>query len=194
MGRKILRRIEKDIRKRITRAKKVIFFLDYDGTLAPIKKKPGLARLDKGTRTLLSKLARSTCFSIFIISGRSLRDIKKLVGINGLYYVGNHGIELEGPHLKYINREACALRPFMQRAYRTLKEKLKIKGIILENKVYTLSLHYRLVNPGKVPTLKRIFNDTIKVLRKTKKSPGVRNGIGFGFNWKVFGLGLPMPY
>ncbi|UCD55726.1 MAG: trehalose-phosphatase [Candidatus Omnitrophota bacterium] len=169
MGREIFRRIEKDIKERIKRAKKIIFFLDYDGTLVPIKKKPAFAGLGKDTRALLSKLAGSTCFSVFIISGRSLRDIKKLIGVKRLYYVGNHGIELEGPRLKYINRSAKALRIFIQRAYRALKKKLKIKGVILENKAYTLSLHYRLVNPDKVPALKKLFKNTIKGLLRQRK-------------------------
>jgi trehalose-phosphatase len=169
MGRKILRRIKKDIAEKIKRAKKIIFFLDYDGTLTPIRKKPKLARLKTRRKALLTKLAKSNCYSVFIISGRSLKDVKRLIGLNCISYVGNHGIECEGPGLKYVNGPAKALKKPIQGAYARLKKKIKIKGIILENKTYTLSLHYRLADPKKIPTLKKIFYDTISTLRKAKK-------------------------
>ena len=169
MGGKILRRIKKDLEKRIKHTKKIIFFLDYDGTLTPIRKKPRLAKIDKNTKLLLTKLASKPHSRVFIVSGRSLKDIRSLIGLRSLCYIGNHGIELEGPGFKYINPKAKSLKPFIQRAYQTLKKKLKIKGIILENKIYTLSLHYRLVDSKKMPVLKKIFNGIIRDLQKTKK-------------------------
>lgn len=169
MGGEILRRTEKDIRDRIKNAKKIIFFLDYDGTLTPIRKKPRLAGIDKNTKKLLKKLANKRWSKVFIVSGRILKDIKNLIGLKNLYYVGNHGIELDGPGLRYLNRNAKISKPFVQRACKRLKKKLKLKGIIFENKIYTLSLHYRLVNPGKIPALKRIVKGAIKDLRKQIK-------------------------
>ena len=169
MGGKILRRTEKDISGRIKRTKKIIFFLGYDGTLVPIRKKPHLARLDGNTRKLLRQISRKSWAKIFIISGRSLKDVKNLVGLKTLYYIGNHGIEAEGPGLHYINPKARSLKRAIQKSYTILKKNLRIKGAIVENKTYTLSLHYRLVSPGRIPELVKIFNETIKNLKKSKK-------------------------
>lgn len=169
MGGKIFRRAEKDIKNRIKDAKKIIFFLDYDGTLTPIKKRPSLAKIDGRTKTVLKKLKNKTWSKVFIISGRSLKDIRRLIGLRGLYYVGNHGIELEGPRAKYLNPAAKALKPAIQKSYRELKKKIEFKGVLLENKIYTLSIHYRMVNPSAVPAFKHIFKDTIKNLKKNKR-------------------------
>ena len=169
MGGKILRRAEKDISGKINRAKKIIFFLDYDGTLVPIQKKPSLARLDKNTRELLKRLSKKSWAKVFIISGRSLKDIKNLVGLKALYYIGNHGIELEGPGIRYINPKARRLRRAIQKSYIALKKNLRVKGALIENKTYTLSLHYRLVSPARIPGLVKIFNETVKNIKKSKK-------------------------
>jgi len=169
MGGKILRRAEKDLSERLRGAKRIIFFLDYDGTLTPIRKKPSLAGIDKNTKALLRKLAKKCCSKVFIVSGRMLGDIKGLIGAKELYYVGNHGMELEGPGLKYVNPGARASRPAIQKIYREVKRKIKFAGVILENKIYTVSVHYRLVSRRDLPAFKKIFNDTIRNWRKTKK-------------------------
>lgn len=168
MGRKILRRAKEDLKRKIKNAKRIIFFLDYDGTLTPIRKRFPLAKISKEAKAVLRRLAGKKGIRVFIVSGRILRDVKKLIGVRSLYYIGNHGIELVGPGIKYVNLQARALRPVIQKAYRALKKKLKIKGVILENKIYTLSVHYRLVRAGRVVALKRIFNETVRDLRKNK--------------------------
>ncbi|MGB2706174.1 MAG: trehalose-phosphatase, partial [Candidatus Omnitrophota bacterium] len=129
------------MKRKIKNAKKIIFFLDYDGTLTPIKKRPPLAKIDKEAKAVLRRLAGKKGIRIFIVSGRILENVKNLIGLKSLYYIGNHGIELEGPAVKYVNPKARASRPIIQRVYGALKKKLKIKGVILENKVYTLSVH-----------------------------------------------------
>jgi alpha,alpha-trehalase len=169
MGREISGRIKKDLTRRLKEAEKIIFFLDYDGTLTPIRKKPGLAGIDKGTKALLKKLAGKKWAEVFIISGRTLKNIKGLIGLRQICYSGNHGIELEGPGFKYVNPTARALRPHIQKCFRLLRKKLKIKGALLENKFYTLSVHYRLVASGDIPELKRVFRDAVGDLRKNKK-------------------------
>ena len=49
-----------------------------------------------------------------IISGRLLLEIKAVIGIEGIYYVGNHGLEIEGLGLKLINPVAEAARGEMK--------------------------------------------------------------------------------
>ena len=102
MGGKIFRRTEKDIVKKIKRAKGIIFFLDYDGTLTPIRKKPSLARIEKDTKALLKKLQAEPWAEIFIISGRSLKNVKNLIGLKSIHYIGNHGMELDGQYGYYV--------------------------------------------------------------------------------------------
>ena len=164
MGREVLRRIKEAIKRR---KKTLIFFLDYDGTLTPIKRKPHLAKLKQSTKKILKKLSLKK--NVFIVSGRSLSDVKNLVGIKSIHYIGNHGIEVKGPRFNHVQPQAKKLKVHIQKAYKKLKKKLKLKGILVENKTYTLSVHYRLVKPSLVPKVKKDFTELIGDLVKSKK-------------------------
>ncbi len=124
----------------------VLLFFDYDGTLTPIVSRPELAVLSTEVRDLLHALAQKKSLSAGIISGRSLAEIKSMVAVDGLYYGGNHGLEIEGPGLKYISSEAETARALIKELAGKLAEELgDISGIIVEDKGLSLSVHYRLV-------------------------------------------------
>jgi len=159
MGRKIFRGTKKSL----------VLFLDYDGTLTPIREKPSLAKIKKSTRALLKKLASKRNLKIFIISGRSLKDVKSLIRVKGLCYIGNHGIEFEGPGFRYTHPGAKKLKSTVQKCYKLFRTNLKFKGILVENKIYTLSVHYRLVRDEEARALKSEFWRIIKNLRERKK-------------------------
>ena len=57
--------------------------LDYDGTLSPIAKHPDLAVLPPETKKVLERLANRSDVFIAIVSGRSVDNVKKMVGIEG---------------------------------------------------------------------------------------------------------------
>ncbi len=117
---------------------------DYDGTLTPIVDRPELAGLGPGTRKLLETLSRRRDLSVGIISGRSLTDLKQMVGIAGITYGGNHGLEIEGPRLSYLNPAAQELRPALGALHQALSDALGlIAGVWVEDKGLTLSVHYR---------------------------------------------------
>lgn len=117
---------------------------DYDGTLTPIVDRPELAGLGPGTRKLLETLSRRRDLSVGIISGRSLTDLKQMVGIAGITYAGNHGLEIEGPRLSYLNPAAQELRPALGALHQALSDALGlIAGVWVEDKGLTLSVHYR---------------------------------------------------
>lgn len=117
---------------------------DYDGTLTPIVDRPELAGLGPGTRKLLETLSRRRDLSVGIISGRSLTDLKQMVGLAGITYGGNHGLEIEGPRLSYLNPAAQELRPALGALHQALSDALGlIAGVWVEDKGLTLSVHYR---------------------------------------------------
>ena len=68
--------------------------LDYDGTLSPIAQRPDLATLPPETRAVLERLANHPDVFVAIISGRSQANVKEMVGIEGITYAGNHGMEI----------------------------------------------------------------------------------------------------
>ena len=68
--------------------------LDYDGTLSPIAKHPDLAVMPPETKMVLERLSNHPDVFIAIISGRSQANVKEMVGIDGITYAGNHGMEI----------------------------------------------------------------------------------------------------
>ena len=149
---------------------KHILFLDYDGTLTPIVKKPPLAVLSKARRTILKKIAKTTHITIAIISGRMLSDLKRRVGISGIYYAGNHGFEIQGPKIKIVHPKARLAKPILREIKAELKKRLKdIKGIIVEDKILTLSLHYRMARPKNFRRIKKIFSEIVRPYQRTEK-------------------------
>lgn len=149
---------------------KLLLFLDYDGTLTPIVSKPHLAKLTQTRRTLLKKISRNPDIIMTVVSGRQLSNLKKLVRLSGIYYAGNHGFEMIGPKTRTIHPKAKAAIPDLRKIKAELKNKLKgIKGILVEDKILTLSLHYRLVRSSQVSKVSRSFKQVVNPYLKKKK-------------------------
>ncbi len=124
----------------------VLLLSDYDGTLTPIVGRPQDAVLAPGMRDKLSALAQKPSVSAGIVSGREMAELEGLVAIDGIYYAGNHGLEMEGPDLSYINPQAeKAIALFTDIANKLAFALDSIDGVIIENKGLSLSVHYRLV-------------------------------------------------
>jgi trehalose-phosphatase len=137
----------------------VLLLSDYDGTLTPIVSRPEEAILPPAVRDKLHTLSERPGFSVGIISGRSLPEVKSMVGIEKIYYAGNHGLEMEGPGIKFISPEAQAARARMKDLARQLVSRLtSIKGALVEDKGLSLSIHYRLVKRGEENTVTEIIN------------------------------------
>jgi trehalose-phosphatase len=133
-----------NIRTRIQQAQSLFLFLDYDGTLAPIVSRPELAFCPSEVKNHLRKLQDLPGVYIAIISGRSLKDVREKVGVSGIVYVGNHGLEIDDPagqHKKFLTP---AIAKELKRITLNLQKSLKeIPGILFEDKGATLSIHYR---------------------------------------------------
>jgi trehalose 6-phosphate phosphatase len=69
-------------------------FLDFDGVLSPIVPRPDDAAVPQDTRDELRRLA-SRYRLVAVVSGRDGADVRARVGLDGLVYVGSHGLELD---------------------------------------------------------------------------------------------------
>lgn len=116
---------------------KFLTALDFDGTLAKIAKTPGGAAMTPSTVRLLTDL--SQLGPVAIITGRSLANVRPLIGgVPVQYIIGNHG--LEGIGLDLTKFEST-----IRAAYHHLDSQLpKISGVRIEDKQYSLAVHYRL--------------------------------------------------
>jgi trehalose 6-phosphate phosphatase len=125
---------------------RLALLFDYDGTLTPIVEHPELARLEPQTRRLLQHFARRPGISVGIISGRGLDDLWGMVGLSGLYYAGNSGLEMDLLGKRVTHPEVREYRGLLQRVVRRLGELTAVfPGAWVEDKQVGLSLHYRQV-------------------------------------------------
>jgi trehalose-phosphatase len=151
------------VAKKISRAPLVILYLDYDGTLTPIRKHPRLARLSAQTKKILRSLSQSKRVKICIISGRSLAEIKKMVGLKNLTYVGNHGLEIEWDGRLVTLPGAGRIKIRLEQTCRRLTPlSRKYTGFWVENKGLTASMHYRLVNRKRIRSLEKEVRQQLK--------------------------------
>lgn len=155
------------LERQLAKAGLICLLLDFDGTLAPFAQKPSLASLPYRTRRVLNSLALCPRVRICVISGKSLVDIKQMVGIEGIYYAGNHGLEVQGFSVDFTHPKAQAAITDMKRVSKTLAVRLKgIPGVIVEDKSLTASVHYRMSDIGdELAILERV----VRVLRGEKK-------------------------
>jgi trehalose 6-phosphate phosphatase len=133
-----------DVASSVGGAGHVFLFLDFDGTLAPIVEDPGAASMPLETRELLVSLAGRRRFSLAIISGRSLSDLQRRVGLEGLTYAGNLGLAIRGPGLSFVEPIAAERMGVLQELSQDLELRLRhISGAEVENKGLTASVHFR---------------------------------------------------
>ena len=141
--------------------RKVAFFLDYDGTLTPIVSTPERAVLSQAMKTCLKQLCEQ--HDVAIISGRALADVRRCVALDALYYAGNHGLEIAVPGQNDVAYMAGSeFRATMDSVYHYLQEQLGgIKGILVEHKTYTLSVHYRLVDEAYMHCIEQMLKHVL---------------------------------
>jgi trehalose-phosphatase len=130
-------------------ARECLLFLDYDGTLAPIVSDPGEAVPAPGIKDILVKLSGMDGIGIAVISGRSLADIRSRLGLD-LIYAGNHGLEIEGRGIRYVDGTSLRVAGEIERICDSLAPRIaSIPGALIERKGLSASVHYRQVPAGK---------------------------------------------
>ena len=129
--------------------KKMVFFLDYDGTLTPIVDSPELAVITDDMKQTVEQLAK--IHTVAIVSGRMREDVQNLVGIKGLFYAGSHGFDIKGPGgFSMIHPVAEKTIPLVSEIIEQLKDKFRnIEGALVEEKKFSVAAHYRKVKNQK---------------------------------------------
>lgn len=134
------------IKTKVIQSEKLLLLLDYDGTLAPIADRPEEAPLPLRAKAALRQLLPIPRYRVGIVSGRSADDVAGMVGIEGIIYAGNHGLELLYPEGRWVHPDVARLRPKLVDITKGLARELgHIPGLRIQDKGATLSVHYRLV-------------------------------------------------
>jgi trehalose 6-phosphate phosphatase len=117
--------------------------LDIDGTLLDLAPTPREVWVPPGLTATLNRLLAKTSGALAFVSGRSLNDIDLIFAPEQFPAVGGHGAEMRIS----IDRESVAVHapPLDKELKRRLAAVAKLSpGILLEDKGYSLALHYRL--------------------------------------------------
>ncbi|XP_019200454.1 PREDICTED: probable trehalose-phosphate phosphatase 2 [Ipomoea nil] len=144
------------------KGKRIVVFLDYDGTLSPIVNDPDKAFMSDLMRSTLSEVA--THFPTAIISGRSREKVYRFVKLDEVYYAGSHGMDIMGPakqlesdDRKYqtktldnkgnvftLFQPAQDFLPQIKKMLSELKEKTSdVDGVLVEDNMFCISVHHR---------------------------------------------------
>ena len=146
-------------------------FLDYDGTLTPIVGRPEDAWLGDDTRAALRALAAR--WPVAVVSGRDRADLERRVGLDGLYYAGNHGFDIAGHGRARTHAEADQALGALDRAERELRQHVgRLSGVLVERKRYSIAVHYRLVASDAVVA------EVARVVEGLRASSGLRRRAG----------------
>ncbi|CAN1751245.1 Probable trehalose-phosphate phosphatase 4 [Linum perenne] len=147
------------------KGKKIIVFLDYDGTLSPIVDDPNSAFMSEEMRTAVREVAK--CFPTAIISGRSIDKVKEFVQLTNVYYAGSHGMDIMAPPRPVKSSDghyppgtgvlfqpAKRFLPAIQKILKELEEVTgKVKGARVEDNRFCVSVHFRQVKDEDYPSL-----------------------------------------
>ena len=116
---------------------------DVDGTISQTASTPKQAMISPLCRQYLSILCNHLTL-VAAISGRAVIEVKNMVGVDGMVYIGNHGMERWVEGRSEYTRETRDYPEIVKAAIKELRSLLSIKGVSIEDKGVTATIHYRL--------------------------------------------------
>jgi trehalose 6-phosphate phosphatase len=116
--------------------------LDIDGTILDIAPSPPQVWVPTGLRATLSRLADLTSGAVALVSGRTINDIDQIFSPLQLAAIGVHGAEMRTSGDADVRTRVAPLSKALKRKLATVAE--LGPGILVEDKGYSLALHYRL--------------------------------------------------
>lgn len=161
-----------EVKAKIFSKAKLVLLCDYDGTLTPIRKNPSMAILSSEVKDLICRIKAKQDFTFGIVTGRSYKDIIKLVDCRDMIVISNHGFQINNKKKVWIHPKAEKTISSLKNIYRLLKEEINsFKSALIENKKLTLTVHYRNVKNNLIHGLKKkvfdIVDDYNGKIRKT---------------------------
>jgi trehalose 6-phosphate phosphatase len=150
------------IEGRVAGATSLVFYVDFDGTLAPIVDDPGLASLSPETRAVLEEFSSRDDVLVAVVSGRSLADVKARVGLQAIVFSGDHGLQIEGHSLRFEHPEAARCRDALTELNKQLIGlPLLLPGVQIESKSLTTAIHYRRAPDGTREQIETILQSLV---------------------------------
>ena len=157
-----------EIVARYRASRRRLFFLDYDGTLTPLVRHPGLAGLDPTRRDLLRALAAEPENTVVVASGRDRRTLDEWLGDLPLGLVAEHGAWLKLADQPW--RRAKPLASEWKRELLPILETYadRLPGALVEDKEESVAWHYRMADPEQAGLCApELIDHLLKLIAKT---------------------------
>lgn len=126
--------------------------------------------------------------------------MEKLVGIKGILYAGSHGFDILGPGISMIEPRAKEAMPIIAEITKKLSKEIgDISGILIEEKKFSVAVHYRLVDERYVPRIKDLVeknvgnNPSLRLMSGKKVIeilPAINWDKGSAVRWILSALGI----
>ena len=143
-----------EIEGSVRAADKIFLFLDFDGALAPVTPDYRDAEIGGAAARTLRAFANQERTVTTILSGREAGDLFGRIRVEGLIYAGNHGLEIFGRNMAFVERQAIARREELGRLCRELEARMEFfPGAEVEFKGLTASVHYRRASSADLPLI-----------------------------------------
>ena len=147
-----------------------LWVFDFDGTLSPIVPERNEARLHRECERMLRFLVRSPWNRVAVLSSRTLDDVVSRVPVPGVFVGGASGLEWKLPGGHRIGPGAASealLEEKRQAVSPILKEMASIPGVEIEDKGWSVAVHYRNASP-------RSFRKRTSLLQRLRDRTGIK--------------------
>jgi trehalose 6-phosphate phosphatase len=126
---------------RVLTEKPILYAFDFDGTLAPISPDRDAVKIPCSVNERLKELAnRAPCA---VVSGRAFDDLASRINGTVPYLIGNHGIESSLTCVPTLLSAEGICQSWTGDLSIRFAQSLKDLGVEVEDKRYSLTLHYR---------------------------------------------------
>lgn len=142
---------------RVRGAKTIVLFLDFDGTLVRLRRKPKEVFLGAPTRRVLGRLARHPRVTLCFISGRRLADLRQRARVEGALYFGLHGWERSNGSPASL-MSADRLREAMHWVEKQVRS---LPGVRVEDKGICFGVHYRTARDSAVEEARGVIKKVL---------------------------------
>lgn len=148
------------MRDAVSSAGRIALFLDFDGTLAPFRRRPGDVKpLGPTLQKVLERLAEHERLYGYVVSGRPLQQLRELVPFRNFKLLGLHG--WEGRRRPSLVKELRLLR----KAKHLLEQGLSTTSRIwVEDKHLALAVHYREASARDVRRGRKVVEDILRTV------------------------------
>ncbi|TWR27557.1 bifunctional alpha,alpha-trehalose-phosphate synthase (UDP-forming)/trehalose-phosphatase [Mucilaginibacter pallidiroseus] len=125
-----------------------LILLDYDGTLAPFAKEPGMARPSDEVLQILTKLSADNHNKVYIVSGRDSDTLQGWLGHLPIGIIAEHGAKVKHMGQAWGSFGSDQVKDKLQTVYKMMQGYVDAcPGSFIEEKDFSLAWHYRKADP-----------------------------------------------